>query len=128
MAATSSKPVTSGKGETEEFTSLSAELKRIDFTGTIWFAAAVVTTGIQAAGALAGGWRPDSLPMPAAVLWWTGSALALLGTVGFAWAGCPVLGMTMEEADWQKSKCIRWGTLFYITGTAAAWFAVLAAG
>jgi hypothetical protein len=118
---------TSQTEEVDEFTSLGAELRRLHFTGTIWFATAVVAGAIQLAATVASGWRPGELPAAASFVWWAGTVLAVLGTVGFAWAGCPVLGFTMEEADWQKSKSMRWGTLFYITGTVLAWFAVLIA-
>jgi len=105
--------------------SVVAELRRIDFSGTIWFAAAIVAAGIPLAGLLGAGWRPADLPMLAAGVWWVGAALAFVGTVGFAWAGCPVLSWEIPIADRQKSICIRGGVMLYLGGTAAASVAVL---
>ena len=103
-----------------------AELRRIDFTGTIWFAGAIIATAIPLAGLLSAGWRPSDLPLPAEVTWWVGSALALVGIAGFGWSGCPVLAWPVSVADRQKSITIRGGVAVYLVGTVAALVAVLA--
>lgn len=106
--------------------SITAELRRIVFTGTIWFAAAIVAAGVPLSGLLSAGWRPSDLPPAAEVVWWVGAALALIGTAGFGWAGCPVLAWGLPVADWQKSISIRGGVALFLIGTVAASVAVLA--
>lgn len=105
--------------------SVTAELKRIDFTGTIWFAAAIIASGIPLAGLLSTGWRPGDMPLGAEIAWWVGSALAFIGTAGFGWAGCPVLAWPIAVADRQKSICIRGGIALYLFGSVIASIAVL---
>ena len=105
-----------------------AELRRIGFTGTIWFAAAIIAIGVPLSGLLSSGWRPSELPMPAEVAWWVGAALAFIGVAGFGWAGCPVLAWAVPIATRQKSICIRGGVGLYLAGTAIASIAVLAVG
>ena len=130
-------PTTPAKGKTRPGTefpdavtgdiddeSVVAELRRIDFSGTIWFAAAIIAAGIPLAGLLGSGWRPADLPTLAAGVWWIGVSLAFVGTAGFAWAGCPVLSWEIPVADRQKSICIRGGVVLYMVGTAAASVAV----
>jgi hypothetical protein len=112
--------------ETDAVTSQSAELRRIDFTGTIWFAAASATLGITLAILVSSGWRPSELPSLAMALWWIGAAAASVGTAGLAWAGCPVLGFSPDQADRQKSVCIRFGVGLYISGSMLAALTVLA--
>ena len=105
-----------------------AELRRIDFSGTVWFAAAIIAIGVPLSGLLSSGWRPSELPMPAEVAWWVGAALAFIGIAGFGWAGCPVLAWPVPIATRQKSICIRGGVGLYLAGTAIASIAVLAVG
>ena len=105
-----------------------AELRRITFTGTIWFGAAIIALGIPLSGLLSSGWRPSELPMPAEVAWWVGAAFAFIGIAGFGWAGCPVLAWAAPVATRQKSICIRGGIGLYLAGTAIASIAVLAVG
>lgn len=102
-----------------------AELRRIDFTGTIWFAASIIAVGIPLAGLLSQGWRPADLPMPAEIAWWVGSALTLLGIAGFGWSGCPVLAWPVPVAERQKSITIRGGVALYVAGTVIALIAIL---
>ena len=104
----------------------SAELRRTLFSGTIWFAAAVIAAGIPLSGLLAQGWRPADLPLPADLVWWVGAAIALIGTAGLGWAGCPVLAWDAETALRQKQLCIRGGMVLYLVGTVAASVTVLA--
>lgn len=103
-----------------------AELRRIDFTGTIWFEAAIVAAAIPLAGLLSQGWRPADLGGPGSAVWWTGAALMSIGMVAFAWAGCPVLAWPVPIADHQKSICIRGGTGLYLVGTLITLVIVLA--
>ena len=109
----------------EPFTSLAAELNRIDFTGTIWFGATAIASTVPLAILLASGWRPGDLSPILAAVWWLGAVATASGIAALAWAGCPVLGFSMTEADRQKSLCIRLGTLLYIAGTIVAGAAIL---
>lgn len=102
-----------------------AELRRIDFTGTIWFAAAIIAVGIPLAGLLSQGWRPSDLSMPAEVAWWIGSAFTLIGIAGFGWSGCPVLAWPVPVAERQKSITIRGGIAVYLVGTVVSLIAIL---
>lgn len=104
---------------------MGAELRRIDATGTVWFAAAVLAAALPLATLLASGWRPDELPTALATTWWAGAALALLGILAFAWAGCPVLGTDPGSADRRKSLAIRIGVVVYLVGMSAAALALL---
>lgn len=110
-----------------DVTSTSSELRRIDFTGTIWFAATVVGSGIPMAALLVSGWRPHELPAFAAIVWWIGGALVVLAAAAFAWAGCPVLDTDVTTADRRKSLCIRAGVVLLLAGGVAASLAVLLA-
>jgi hypothetical protein len=103
-----------------------AELRRIDFTGTIWFAAAIIAVGVPLSGLLGQGWRPSDLPGAAEAAWWVGAAFTLIGIAGFGWAGCPVLAWPVPIANRQKSICIRGGIALYLVGTVASSIAVLA--
>ena len=102
-----------------------AELRRIDFTGTIWFAAAIIAVGVPLSGLLSQGWRPSDLPAAAEVAWWVGAAFTVIGIAGFGWAGCPVLAWPVPIADRQKSICIRGGIMLYLVGTVTSAIAVL---
>ena len=104
----------------------SAELRRTLYSGTVWFAAAIIAAGIPLSGLLAQGWRPADLPVPADLVWWFGAAIALIGTAGLGWAGCPILAWDAETALRQKKLCIRGGMVLYLIGTVAASVAVLA--
>ena len=102
-----------------------AELRRINFTGTVWFGAAAIAVGIPLAGLLGQGWRPYDLPIPAEIAWWVGAAFALLGIAGFAWSGCPVLAWPVRVAERQKSITIRGGVALYLLGTVVSLVAIL---
>lgn len=102
-----------------------AELRRINFTGTIWFAAAIVAVGVPLSGLLAQGWRPADLPLMAEVAWWVGAAFTLLGIAGFGWSGCPVLAWPALVAERQKSITIRGGVGLYVAGTVISLIAIL---
>lgn len=102
-----------------------AELRRIDFTGTIWFGAAIIAVGIPLSGLLGQGWRPSDLPGAAEVAWWIGAALTLIGIAGFGWSGCPVLAWPVPVAERQKSITIRGGIAVYLVGTVVSLVAIL---
>ncbi|WP_104131157.1 hypothetical protein [Cryobacterium sp. M91] len=109
----------------ENVSSPTSELRRIDFTGAIWFAATIIATTVPLGGMLAAGWHPsDSIPV-LAVVWWVGATAIVVGIASLVWAGCPVLGSSLEKADRQKSFCIRAGVVLYLGGTGAAIFALL---
>lgn len=110
----------------EQEESTVAELRRIDFTGTIWFAASIIAIGIPLAGLFSQGWRPTDLPLPAEIAWWVGSAFTFLGIAGFGWSGCPVLAWPVPVAERQKSITIRGGIGLYLAGTAISAVAILA--
>lgn len=102
-----------------------AEVARITSTGTVWFGAAMVAAGIPLAGLLLAGWRPAELDGLGAVAFWLGCVIGLAGTAALAWAGCPVLGATVAEADQQKVLSIRGGVVLYLAGSVIATLAVL---
>lgn len=109
----------------ENVSSPASELRRIDFTGTIWFAATIIATTAPLGMMLAAGWHPSDLIPVLAVVWWFGATAIVVGIASLAWAGCPVVGFSLEEADRQKSFCIRAGVILYLGGTVAAIFALL---
>ena len=94
--------------------SKSAELRRIDLTGVLWFATAVLTTALTTAGALAEKWNPDRLEGALAVVWWISAGLVVLALGALAWSGCPVFGDSVERADRDKSVTIRVGVVLFI--------------
>lgn len=96
--------------------SVSSEVRRIDATGTVWFASSTLSAAVVLAGIMAAGWNPADLALPASIAWWVGAVAVLLGIAGFGWAGCPVLGFPVEQADRQKSLCIRTGVVLYTAG------------
>lgn len=108
---------------TEE--SVVSELRRINFTGTVWFAAAIIAVGVPLAGLLGQGWRPADLPLTAEITWWVGAAFTLVGIAGFGWSGCPVLAWPLPIAEKQKSITIRGGIALYLLGTVASTVAIL---
>jgi hypothetical protein len=111
--------------EYDDEESVVAELRRINFTGTIWFAAAIIAVGVPLSGLFASGWPPNDLPLLAEAVWWVGSALTIIGIAGFGWSGCPVLAWPVPIADKQKSITIRGGILLFMVGTVIASIAVL---
>jgi hypothetical protein len=102
-----------------------AELRRINFTGPVWFGGAIIAVGVPLAGLLSQGWRPVDLPIPAEIAWWVGAAFTLLGIAGFGWSGCPVLAWPAPVAERQKSVTIRAGIAFYLVGTVVSLIAIL---
>lgn len=104
-----------------------AELRRIDYTGVVWFAATAIATAILAGALLIRGWAPSQLPVGAAIVWWAGTGVTVLGLASLAWAGCPILGPDLERADRQKSVCIRVGVVSFLLGAVAAALVVIVA-
>lgn len=111
--------------DTAPYESPHAEVKRIGFSGTIWFAATLIGAAVPLAGLLASGWRPRDLVDPAAVAWWLGVAMIALGIAALAWAGCPVVGGPLEQDDRVKSVSIRTGLVLFAAGSIASLVAVL---
>jgi hypothetical protein len=101
------------------------EVQRIDFSGTIWFGATLIASALPLAALLGSGWRPADLPFAAAVPWWVGSALVMLGVATIAWAGCPVIGGTLDHDDRVKSIAIRAGLSAFGIGAVMALLALL---
>lgn len=106
-------------------TSDEEEVKRIIFSGTVWFGASIIAVAVPFAGLLVSGWRPSALPEPLAILWWIGCAVVALGIFCFAWSGCPVLEVDVPTSDRNKIVTIRSGVVLFLLGSAAAFLAVL---
>jgi hypothetical protein len=102
-----------------------AELQRIDFSGTIWFGSTLVAASLTLAGLLAAGWRPSQLAGDAAPAFWIGGILAVLGIAVLAYAGCPVIGPSLTFDDRTKSIAIRAGLAAFGVGGVAVLLAVL---
>lgn len=100
-------------------------VKRIMWTGTIWFGAAVVAVAIVLGDLLMSGWRPAMLPPDLETLWWFSAGLVMLSIGLIGWSGCPVLEVDVPTADRNKSRTMQLGTALFITGSAASLFAVL---
>ena len=109
----------------EPFESLDAETDRIIRTGTIWTAAAVIAPALILGPMLGTGWRPSLLPLPASVFFWIGVIAAGVGLALLIWAGCPVLGFPLAQANAQKIFSIRVGIVLNIAGMALAGLALL---
>jgi hypothetical protein len=107
------------------FESLEAETDRIIKTGTIWTSAAFITPALILGPLLSSGWRPSHLPLPAAVFFWIGVIAAGVGTALLIWAGCPVLGFPLAQANAQKIFSIRVGIVLDASGMALAGLALL---
>lgn len=101
------------------------EILRTDFSGTIWFGATLIATSITLAGLLASGWRPHDLSSDAAIAWWLGGALVVVGMAALAYAGCPVQGSSVQTDDRVKTIAIRVGLVVYALGSLTALAAVL---
>ena len=108
-----------------DVTSRSVEIQRIIRTATAWTAAGVITPAAGLGPLLASGWRPTDLIVPAEVLFWIGAVAAGLGLASLIWAGCPVLGFTLEAAYKQKVLCVHIGVVANIAGMAACGLAIL---
>lgn len=109
------------------FESLEAETDRIIRTGTIWTGAAIVAPALILGPLLSTGWRPDHLPGYGETFWWIGAIAAAVGVGLLIWAGCPVLGFPLAQANAQKIFSIRVGIVLNVSGMALAGLALLVA-
>ena len=109
----------------QPFESLEAETDRIIRTGTIWTAAAVIAPALILGPLLGSGWRPNALPAAGEVFWWIGVIAAAVGVGLLIWAGCPVLGFPLAQANAQKIFSIRVGIVLNVSGMALAGLALL---
>lgn len=110
----------------EDLMSAYSELRRIDRTGTIWFAAALLAVSLHVAALLLSGWRPSDLPATAAAAWWIGATLVGVGLAGIGYAGCPIYWGDVPTAHRQKSVAIRGGLAMFLIGSFTAVVALLA--
>ncbi len=101
------------------------ELRRIDHTGTIWFAAALIAVALPLCGILISGWRPSELAPVAAGFWWVGATLATVGIAAIGYAGCPIYWGSVRTAHLQKSISIRAGLGLFLIGSFVAVSALL---
>lgn len=111
--------------EHEDLMSARSELERIDRTGTVWFAAALIAVALPVAALLVGGWRPADLPAATAVVWWIGTVLVAIGLAGLGYAGCPIYWSDVPTAHRQKSIAVRAGCVLFLIGSFIALVAVL---
>ena len=111
----------------QPFESLEAETDRIIKTGTIWAAAGMIAPALILGPLLASGWRPGHLPPIVEIFWWVGVIAAGIGVALLIWAGCPVLGYTLQQANAQKVFSIRVGIVLDVSGMALAGLALLLA-
>lgn len=112
---------------TVDFTSKTAEVARTHLTGTVWFAAAAVAVALPLTGLLAQGWRPADLPAVNQALWWIGALALMVGMLGLAYAGCPVLGIPLDREDRYKDIAIQGGVILFGLGSMMTLGAVLLA-
>jgi hypothetical protein len=100
-------------------------LTRIMWTGTLWFAAAVVAVALALGAVLVSGWRPDVLSTPVETLFWVGASVVALSLGLIGWSGCPILEVSVPVADRNKTRTMQLGTFSFLVGSAAAMLAVL---
>lgn len=100
-------------------------VRRIMWTGTIWFVAVVASIAVVLGLLLSSGWRPALLSAGLSILWWIGSGVVVLSIGLIGWSGCPVLEVSVRTADRNKTRTMQFGTLLFILGSAAALLAVL---
>jgi uncharacterized membrane protein YbhN (UPF0104 family) len=110
---------------TNAFESVEAETDRIIRTGTTWTAAAIIAPALILGPLLGTGWRPSQLALPISVFWWIGVIAAAVGVALLIWAGCPVLGFPLAQANAQKVFSIRVGIVLDVSGMALAGLALL---
>lgn len=105
--------------------SRAVEIQRIIRSATIWTAAGVLAPVIGLGPLLASGWRPTDLGSPSELFFWFGAVVAAVGLASLVWAGCPVLGFTLEGAYRQKVICIHIGIVINLAGMAVCGLVVL---
>ncbi len=101
------------------------EVQRIDRTGTVWFAAALVAVSLVVAAIVLTGWRPSDLSALARDAWWTGFVFTFVGLSAIGYAGCPIYWGNVSVAHRQKSIAIRGGLVFFLVGAGTATVALL---
>lgn len=105
---------------TDELMEPAPNVQRIIWTGTIWFAAVVVSIAVSTGMLLASGWRPTILPGPLEAIWWIGAGAVTLSVGLIGWSGCPVLEVSIPVASRNKSRTIQFGTFLFLMGSAIA--------
>lgn len=101
-------------------TTSAPELQRTMFIAALWFTAALLSGTITTAMLLAAGWRPYLLdPLPRTI-WLASGAVAVVGTVLLAWAGCPVTKRGVESENTRKSITVRIGIVAFMAGIGVA--------
>jgi hypothetical protein len=95
-------------------------VQRIMWTGTIWFAAVILSVAVSLGLLLASGWRPSILPGPLEAVWWIGAAAVTLSVGLIGWSGCPILEVSVPVASRNKSRTMQFGTFLFIMGGAIA--------
>ena len=100
-------------------------VQRIMWTGTLWFAVAVISAAVSLGLLLSSGWRPAILSVGLSTLWWVGSALVAVSLGFIGWSGCPILEVDVPTADHNKTRTMQLGTLFFIVGGITTMLAVL---
>ena len=113
------------QSQPDELMEPDANVQRIMWTGTIWFAAAVGSVAITMGLLLSSGWRPTHLPVGLALVWWLGAFLVALSLGLIGWSGCPILEVSVPVADHNKTRTMQLGTLLFIVGGVLALLAVL---
>lgn len=112
--------------ESADLMSDEVEVRRIDRTATIWFAAALIAVALPLTGVLISGWRPSQLGAADDFLWWIGCGLVAVGLAAVGYAGCPVYWGNVATAHLQKSVAIRAGLVLLLVGAFLAVVAILA--
>ncbi len=110
---------------TTDYESKTAEMLRTDFSGTIWFGATVIGSATLLGALLSTGWRPNDLPALAEAVWWFGFVFIVIGIMGLAYAGCPVLGFPIEKENRLKNIAVQGGLLLFAAGSLLTLFPVL---
>jgi hypothetical protein len=100
-------------------------VRRIMVTGTVWFAAAILSVAIFIGPLMASGWRPSVLSGGVENLFWIGSVIVALSLGLIGWSGCPILEHDVPTADRNKTRTMQLGVLSFILGSTATVFAVL---
>lgn len=95
-------------------------VQRIMWTGTIWFAAVIVSIALSAGMLISSGWRPAVLPEPLQAIWWIGAFAVALSVGLIGWSGCPILEVSVPVASRNKSRTMQFGTFLFIMGGAIA--------
>ncbi|TPW78104.1 hypothetical protein [Schumannella soli] len=100
-------------------------VQRIMWTGTIWFAAVVLSIGATMGPLLASGWRPDHLPAVLEGIWWIGVVIMTLAVGLIGWSGCPILEVSVKTASHNKSRTMQFGTALFIASGAILLAAIM---